>query len=89
MPETHGVRLRRFLLSGRFLGTLQTNLAGENVDREAGVFLHCRHHPLQFVAKEEVEKGLKLGADDYMIKAHFTPDEIIEKVQKLLKEKDI
>lgn len=36
--------------------------------------------------KEEVEKGLKLGADDYMIKAHFTPDEIVEKIQKLLKE---
>ena len=36
--------------------------------------------------KEEVEKGLKLGANDYMIKAHFTPDEIVEKVQKILKE---
>ena len=36
--------------------------------------------------KEEVEKGLKLGASDYMIKAHFTPDEIVEKVQKILKE---
>jgi DNA-binding response OmpR family regulator len=34
--------------------------------------------------KEEVEKGLKLGANDYMIKAHFTPDEIVEKIKKVL-----
>ncbi len=34
--------------------------------------------------KEEVEKGLNLGADDYLIKAHFTPEEIIAKIKKLL-----
>jgi len=33
---------------------------------------------------EEVEKGLKLGADDYLIKAHFTPDEIIGKIKQVL-----
>lgn len=33
---------------------------------------------------EEVEKGLKLGADDYLIKAHFTPDEIVDKIRKVL-----
>ncbi|MFQ6049784.1 MAG: response regulator transcription factor [Candidatus Paceibacterales bacterium] len=31
--------------------------------------------------KEDVEKGLKLGAVDYLIKAHFAPDEIIEKIE--------
>jgi len=31
--------------------------------------------------KEDVEKGLKLGAVDYLIKAHFTPGEIIEKIK--------
>ena len=35
--------------------------------------------------KEEVEKGLKLGAVDYLIKAHFTPGEIIDKVKAILK----
>lgn len=35
--------------------------------------------------KEDVEKGLKLGAVDYLIKAHFTPGEIIEKVKNVLK----
>ncbi len=34
--------------------------------------------------QEEVEKGLKLGAVDYLIKAHFTPDEIISKIKKIL-----
>ena len=34
--------------------------------------------------KEEVEKGLKLGADDYVIKAHFTPTEVVAKVKSLL-----
>jgi DNA-binding response OmpR family regulator len=35
--------------------------------------------------KEDVEKGLKLGAVDYLIKAHFTPGEIIEKIRANLK----
>ncbi|MFA5355720.1 MAG: response regulator [Candidatus Paceibacterota bacterium] len=36
-------------------------------------------------AKEDVEKGMKLGAADYLIKAHFTPSEIIEKIKSILK----
>ena len=35
--------------------------------------------------REEVDKGLKLGAVDYLIKAHFTPGEIIEKIKNTLK----
>jgi DNA-binding response OmpR family regulator len=35
--------------------------------------------------KEEIERGLKLGAVDYIIKAHFTLDEIVEKIKKILK----
>ena len=34
--------------------------------------------------KEEVEKGLSLGAEDYMIKAHFTSDEIIKKIKDII-----
>ncbi len=34
--------------------------------------------------REEVEKGLKLGAIDYLIKAHFTPGEIVVKIKKTL-----
>lgn len=35
--------------------------------------------------KEDMEKGLKLGAVDYLIKAHFTPGEIIDKIKAVLK----
>lgn len=35
--------------------------------------------------KEDVEKGLNLGAVDYLIKAHFTPSEIIEKIKNALR----
>jgi len=35
--------------------------------------------------KEDVERGLKMGAIDFLIKAHFTPAEIIEKVKASLK----
>jgi DNA-binding response OmpR family regulator len=34
--------------------------------------------------REEVERGLKLGARDYLIKAHFTPGEIVEKIKNIL-----
>ena len=34
--------------------------------------------------KEDVDKGLKLGAADYLIKAHFMPAETVEKVKKVL-----
>lgn len=36
--------------------------------------------------KEEVKRGTELGADDYIIKAHFTPSEVVEKVKGLLKQ---
>jgi DNA-binding response OmpR family regulator len=35
--------------------------------------------------REDVERGLKLGATDYLIKAHFTPGEIIEKIKNIIK----
>jgi len=35
--------------------------------------------------KEDIEKGLKMGASDYLIKAHFTPREIIDKIKLILK----
>lgn len=37
--------------------------------------------------KDEVEKGLNLGAIDFLIKAHFTPEEIIEKIRSILAKK--
>lgn len=34
--------------------------------------------------KDDVEKGLKLGAVGYLVKAHFTPGDIVEKVKTTL-----
>lgn len=34
--------------------------------------------------KEDVEKGIRLGATDYLVKAHNTPGEIIDKVRAIL-----
>ena len=37
--------------------------------------------------KPDVERGIKLGADDYIIKAHYTPTEVVEKITKVLSER--
>ena len=34
--------------------------------------------------KDDVEKGLQMGAADYLIKAHFKPSETVAKVRKVL-----
>ncbi len=34
--------------------------------------------------KEDIDKGMSLGAEDFLVKANFTPGEIIEKVKKRL-----
>ncbi len=35
--------------------------------------------------KEDIDRGLKLGAVDYLIKAQFMPSEVVEKIKKHLK----
>ena len=34
--------------------------------------------------KEEVEKGLRLGATKYLIKSDFTPSEVVQEIKKLI-----
>ncbi|MCH8244543.1 response regulator [Patescibacteria group bacterium] len=34
--------------------------------------------------QDDIDKGIKLGAKDYLIKAEFTPGEIVEKVKGVL-----
>lgn len=34
--------------------------------------------------KSEVEKGLKMGATKYLIKAHYTPSEVVEEIKKVI-----
>ena len=35
-------------------------------------------------AKDEIKKGLDLGADDYLVKAHFNPSEITSRIEAVL-----
>lgn len=35
--------------------------------------------------RDDVQKGIDLGAEDYLIKAHFTPGEIIDRIKATLK----
>lgn len=35
-------------------------------------------------SKEEVGRGLKLGADKYLIKSHYTPSEVVKEIKKIL-----
>ncbi len=34
--------------------------------------------------KSEVERGINLGAVDFLIKAHFTPAEIVKKIREIV-----
>lgn len=34
--------------------------------------------------KQDVLKGLSLGATDYLIKAHFMPSEVVDKIKQIL-----
>lgn len=36
--------------------------------------------------KPDVERGVTLGADDYIIKAHYTPSEVVHKIEHVLKQ---
>ena len=36
--------------------------------------------------KEEIEKGLKLGAKDFLVKANLTPKDIVEKIKNIIGE---
>ena len=35
--------------------------------------------------KGEVEKGIKLGATKYLIKAHYTPSQVVDEIKEVLK----
>jgi len=34
--------------------------------------------------RQEVEKGLQLGAEKYLIKSQYTPSEVVEEVKKII-----
>jgi len=34
--------------------------------------------------KDEIKRGLDLGANDYLIKAHFMPSEVVKKIKQVM-----
>jgi len=36
--------------------------------------------------KDDIDRGLALGAKDYLIKAHFTPTEVVDKIKKVIEQ---
>jgi DNA-binding response OmpR family regulator len=36
--------------------------------------------------KPDIERGFSLGANDYIIKAHFTPTEVVDKITALMQQ---
>lgn len=63
-------------------------MSGFDVLREIKLDKKVRDVPVILLTnlsqKSDVEKGMKLGADDYLIKAHFMPSEVVEKIKKLV-----
>lgn len=37
--------------------------------------------------RDDIEKGMALGAADYLIKAHFMPSEVVDKIKKTIANK--
>lgn len=66
-------------------------LDGFEVLKELKADINFKNIPIIILSnldqKENIEKGISLGADDYIIKAQFTPSEVVEKIEKCLKSK--
>lgn len=41
-----------------------------------------------YAQKDNIDRCLELGADDYLIKAHFVPSEVIKKIQDILSKQE-
>ena len=39
-------------------------------------------------SQEEIQKGLQLGADAYLIKAHILPADLVNKIKEILQQKN-
>jgi DNA-binding response OmpR family regulator len=62
--------------------------SGFEVLKEVKAHLETKQIPVILLTnlgqKEDVQRGLKLGAADYLIKAHFMPSEVVSKVKRLV-----
>lgn len=70
------------------LDILLPKLDGFSVLEELKKNHKTQHIPVIFLTnlgqKQDVQKAFQLGADDYLIKTHFKPSELVDKVKHLL-----
>ncbi|MBI2984286.1 MAG: response regulator [Candidatus Kerfeldbacteria bacterium] len=71
------------------LDVLLPKLNGFDVLRSLKREPSTRHIPVILLTnlgqKSDVLKGLELGASDYLIKAHFMPSEVVDKIKQTLR----
>ena len=70
------------------LDLILPGIDGFEVLRQAKEDRSISHTPVLILSnlgqRDDIERGIKLGAKDYLIKAHFTPGEIVEKVKEAM-----
>lgn len=70
------------------LDVLLPKLDGFSLIKKAKEHKKIKHVPIVLLTnlghKEDVKKGMDLGAEDYLIKAHFKPSETVKKVKNIL-----
>ncbi len=81
-------KIEQFMPNLVFLDLILPGMHGFDVLAQVKANTKLAHIPVVILSnlgqREDIEKGKSLGAKDYMVKAHFTPDEIVEKAKKLL-----
>ncbi len=70
------------------LDVLLPKLDGFSIIKKAKSSKKLKHIPIVLLTnlghKDDVKKGMDLGAEDYLIKAHFKPSETVNKVKNIL-----
>ncbi|MEA2097470.1 MAG: response regulator [Patescibacteria group bacterium] len=70
------------------LDIVMPKVDGFSVLKEIKKNLKLNEVPVVFLTnlsqKENIERGFELGASSYIIKAHFTPSEVVKKIREVL-----
>ena len=83
---------RRELPDLILLDILLPKMSGFDVLKELKKDRQTKHIPVILLTnlgqKSDVLKGLNLGAVDYLIKAHFMPSEVVDKIKRVIQHTD-
>lgn len=81
-------KAKRFLPNLILLDILLPKMNGFDVLKALKKMPETRDIPVILLTnlgqKSDVVKGLELGANDYLIKAHFMPSEVVDKIKRVL-----